>query len=76
MKIFQATMNTGSFEFSAVAETESNARQMMLTCWKRHCKEYKISSSGFPTVEHLEDYFGINCFELQVGGHYRDGEKI
>ena len=81
MTLIIATMHTEHFEFMAVAETKSSARELIGKAFRRHIRQYRLSTvwprSNTDLIAELKDYYGINLYEAGGSGTaWRDGSVL
>lgn len=65
-----ATLNTGSFEFTAAGNSQAEARQLLHLGWNRH-----VEQTG-ATATWLELADDVNIREVNVGDVFRDDRLI
>lgn len=62
-KRFIAIMNSESFEWIALGDTEAEAKEAIRKAWNKR-DAYKRERL---TLEELEDWYGIGIYELSAG---------
>lgn len=69
-----AEVDTGHFQFQALAANEDDAYRMLLQAWRRHLKDYPDAERTM--MRDLLRDEEVNFTKIEVGTVLRDGETI
>jgi hypothetical protein len=71
MKFWQARLETRNFSFEAYGTTDEKARDALITAFKKHAAQWKISPDWWE-----DSATDIGYREIELGRAYRDREPL
>ncbi|MEI8296081.1 MAG: hypothetical protein WCG04_06130 [Alphaproteobacteria bacterium] len=68
--VYLADAHSRSFDFSAIGETEKDAKKALMLAFSKHAKQYNLPSTWW------RDAVDFNIIEMQLNTPYRDRSEI